>query len=187
MVDPYLRACRRPQAPPSRCSKRYSSNGSAPGPVPRPGNRRAEQVLKFQSKWAEILGDLVEKQCESLEVQFNAVLCSLEEAFQLSADSEELRGRALGLWQRNFECAPVSGGPAAQFPDSNEPMDRADAKMGGLHLGGELSGFQRVYQEGNYNDLSTTVTGTRSWATWAGRTRANSPGLHGCRSSRQAP
>ncbi len=65
-----------------------------------------EPLSKFQKKWAEAVGELAKKQRETLETQFSAGLRNIEEAFHLpqAKDPEELRARAIELWQKSFEC-----------------------------------------------------------------------------------
>ena len=65
-----------------------------------------EQVLRFKQKWAEVAGELARKQRESLEAQFSAGLRNIEEAFHMAdaKDPEDLRARAIELWQKSFEC-----------------------------------------------------------------------------------
>lgn len=78
--------------------------GMFPG-VPVPANGGAEPFVKFQKKWAEFVSEIVKKQRETMEAQFNAGLKQLEEAFKLAEvkDPEELRARTIELWQKAFE------------------------------------------------------------------------------------
>jgi hypothetical protein len=79
--------------------------GAWPGvPPSRPAT--AEQILRFQRKWAEIMCDLARNQTECFEAQFKAGLINIEEAFRLGTvkDPEELRARTVGLWQKTFDC-----------------------------------------------------------------------------------
>jgi hypothetical protein len=64
-----------------------------------------EQVVKFQKKWIEYLSEVVKKQREALEAQFNAGMQHIEEAFRLAEvkEPEELRTKTLALWQKTFE------------------------------------------------------------------------------------
>jgi hypothetical protein len=73
---------------------------------PTPPVAVGEPVTTFQKKWAEVVGELVKRQRETLETQFSAGLRNLEEAFRLAdaKDPEELRVRAIELWQKSFEC-----------------------------------------------------------------------------------
>ncbi len=72
-------------------------------PAYQPGS--AGQVLQFQMKWAEAVGELVRIQCQSLEALFSAGLKNLEEVFRLTEakNFEELRGKIMELWQRTFD------------------------------------------------------------------------------------
>lgn len=72
-----------------------------PGVLPAFGEPK-----KFQKKWVAVIGDLVKKQRESLQTQFNAGLGNIEEAFHLaeSQNPEELRAKTAMLWQKMFDC-----------------------------------------------------------------------------------
>jgi L-arabinose isomerase len=65
----------------------------------------AEQVEKFQKKWAEIVGELVRRQREVTEAQFKAGMQNIEKAFEVGAASnpEEFRARTIELWRKCFE------------------------------------------------------------------------------------
>jgi hypothetical protein len=73
--------------------------------VPASPTVGGEQVVKFQRKWAETVGELGRKQREFLEAQFHAGLRNIEEAFRLAEvkDPEQLRTRTLELWQKVFD------------------------------------------------------------------------------------
>lgn len=64
------------------------------------------EPMKFQKKWVEVIGDLIKKRRESLEVQFSAGLGNIEEAFHLAKaqNPEELRAKTVVLWQKTFDC-----------------------------------------------------------------------------------
>jgi hypothetical protein len=64
-----------------------------------------EPVRKAQKQWAEVFGDLVQRQHELLQVQFGAGLQSVEDVFRLARakDPEELRARAADFWQKTYE------------------------------------------------------------------------------------
>jgi hypothetical protein len=64
------------------------------------------EPMKLQKKWVEVVGDLVKKQRELLETQFNAGLKNIEEAFHLAEaqNPEELRAKTVLLWQKTFDC-----------------------------------------------------------------------------------
>ena len=73
--------------------------------VPASPAPAGEQVLQFQRKWGEIVGELVGKQRESLEAQFSAGLRNIEEAFRVAEakDPEELRNKTVELWKKIFD------------------------------------------------------------------------------------
>jgi hypothetical protein len=86
--------------------------GMWPGlPARQPGGG---QALTFPERSAEAVGELVRMQCQSLEAQLSAGLKTIEDAFRLAEakDFEELRGKAIELWQRAYE-AQVGGFQAA--------------------------------------------------------------------------
>jgi len=64
------------------------------------------EPVKFQKKWAEVVGDLMKKRRETLESQFSAGLGNIEEAFHLpeARNPEELRTKTVALWQKMFDC-----------------------------------------------------------------------------------
>jgi hypothetical protein len=71
--------------------------GSLPG---------VEQARQFQKKWAEVVGEVFERQRKAIEAQFRAGLDSLEKAFHVgeARNVEELRTRMIELWQKCFEA-----------------------------------------------------------------------------------
>ena len=64
------------------------------------------EPLKYPKKWAEIAGELFQKQSVSLEAQFSAGLHTLGEAFHLfeAKDPEELRVKTIELCKKTFDC-----------------------------------------------------------------------------------
>ena len=75
-------------------------------PIAPPSPAGLGEPLKIQKKWVEIVGELLKKQRESVQVQFSAGLQNIEEAFNLAQakDLEELRTKAVDLWKKSFEC-----------------------------------------------------------------------------------
>ncbi|HKI38683.1 MAG TPA: hypothetical protein VKA46_42940 [Gemmataceae bacterium] len=75
--------------------------GLCPG-VAAPLGAGGEKVLAFQKKGAEIVGELIERQCAALAAQVSAGLKVCEEASRLAEvkDPTELRTRAVGVWQQ---------------------------------------------------------------------------------------
>jgi broad specificity phosphatase PhoE len=65
----------------------------------------AEQVERFQKKWAETVSELVRRQREVTETQFKAGMQNIEKAFQVgeAKTPEEFRGRIVELWQKCFD------------------------------------------------------------------------------------
>jgi len=62
------------------------------------------QLQAVQKKWADTFGELLKKQQEALEAQFNAGLKMIEEACAVStAKPEEIRGKLIENWKRTFE------------------------------------------------------------------------------------
>jgi hypothetical protein len=64
------------------------------------------EPYKFQKKWVEVGGELLQKQNERLEAQFKTGLRTIEDAFRLAEakDAEELRTKTIKLWQKTFDC-----------------------------------------------------------------------------------
>jgi len=62
--------------------------------------------MQLQREWVGVVGDLIKKQRESLEVQFSAGLGNIEKAFHLAEaqNPEELRTKTVELWQKTFDC-----------------------------------------------------------------------------------
>lgn len=65
-----------------------------------------DQIKGFQKKWAETYTDLMKKQRQMLETQFNGGLKGIEEAFKMTSarNPEELRTKMIEYWQKSFEC-----------------------------------------------------------------------------------
>jgi len=63
----------------------------------------ASQV--FARKWTEACSDLLKKQRESLEVQFNSILKAIEAAFRVTQakDPEQFLTKVIEFWQKSFE------------------------------------------------------------------------------------
>ena len=66
----------------------------------------ADQVLRFQKKWAEVTEELVKRRREFFQAQFDAGLRTLDSVFRLAEakDLEGLRAKTVELWQKSFEC-----------------------------------------------------------------------------------
>jgi hypothetical protein len=64
-----------------------------------------EQFCKARKQWTEFVADLVKKQREAFEAQFNAGLKGIEEAYKLAEvkSPEELRTLAVELWKKTFD------------------------------------------------------------------------------------
>jgi len=77
--------------------------GSGPLAVPFPTG--VGNVVKYQKKSAQILSELMKKQCQSLEAQIDGGLANFEEACQIveTKDPEEFRKKTLALWQKAFD------------------------------------------------------------------------------------
>lgn len=76
-----------------------------------PGNNPSpfvmnESAQKFQKRWCETVGEMLKKQRESLDQQYEAGLKSLEQAFEIGGakNPEEFRTAMMELWKKNFEC-----------------------------------------------------------------------------------
>lgn len=65
-----------------------------------------DQVRQFQRSWANTVVDLVRKQRDTLDRQYQAGVDALEEAFSVAdtSDPEELRKRAEQLCRKNLDC-----------------------------------------------------------------------------------
>src|SRR5262245_4073605 len=78
-----------------------------PGFPPVPGFPAAwgEQAVPFQKKWAEVVGEIIRRQRETVEAQFKAGQQNIEKAFQLSEakSPEEYRAKTIEFWQKCIE------------------------------------------------------------------------------------
>lgn len=65
-----------------------------------------ESMQKFQKRWCETVSDLMKKQRESIDRQYEAGLKNLEQAFAVAGvkNPEEFRQEMMELWKKNFEC-----------------------------------------------------------------------------------
>src|SRR5271166_304017 len=63
------------------------------------------QVQSIQKKWADTFGDLLKKQKETLEAQYNGGLKIIEQALTVhtTKELEELRAKLIGEWKKNLE------------------------------------------------------------------------------------
>ena len=63
------------------------------------------QVQSIQKKWADTFGDLLRKQKETLEAQYNGGLKIIEQALTIhtTKELEELRAKLIGEWKKNLE------------------------------------------------------------------------------------
>jgi hypothetical protein len=66
---------------------------------------RPDQVQAFQKKWVDSFGELLKKQQETLEAQFQSGLKMIVDAFAVptAKNPEELRDKLLEDWKKNFE------------------------------------------------------------------------------------
>lgn len=64
-----------------------------------------EQVQEIQKKWVEAANDMLRRQREAMQGQFDAGLQNIEKAFQLceAKTGEELRTKTIELWQKCFQ------------------------------------------------------------------------------------
>jgi len=62
------------------------------------------QAQQFQKRWAETVNELLKRQRETAEAQFEAGLQNIEKAFRLydAKNAEELRAKTSELWQQCF-------------------------------------------------------------------------------------
>jgi hypothetical protein len=65
----------------------------------------AEQVERFQKRWAETVGELIKRQRDVMEAQFKAGMQNIEAAFKVgeARSAEEVRARTIELWQKCFD------------------------------------------------------------------------------------
>ena len=63
------------------------------------------QVQSIQKKWADTFGDLLKKQKETLEAQYNGGLKIIEQALTVhtTKELEELRAKLISEWKKNLE------------------------------------------------------------------------------------
>ncbi len=66
---------------------------------------KPDQAQAFQKKWVDTFGELLKKQQETLEAQYNSGLKIIEDAFAVptAENSEELRGKLIENWKKSFE------------------------------------------------------------------------------------
>lgn len=64
-----------------------------------------EAVQKFQKKWAEFVTELLKKQRETLNKQYEAGLRNIEQSFEVAEvkTPEEFRAKVIELYQKSFE------------------------------------------------------------------------------------
>jgi hypothetical protein len=64
-----------------------------------------DQFPRAQKQWTEFVAELVKKQRQVFETQFNAGLKGIEEACRLAEarNPEELRALAVELWKKSFD------------------------------------------------------------------------------------
>jgi hypothetical protein len=65
----------------------------------------AEQMEKFQKRWAATVSELLRRHRDFTETQFKAGMENIERAFQIgeAKTAEEIRARTIELWQKWFE------------------------------------------------------------------------------------
>jgi broad specificity phosphatase PhoE len=65
----------------------------------------AEQVERFQKRWADTVSELFRRQRDVTETQFKAGIQNIEAAFKVgeARTPEEVRARAIELWQKCFD------------------------------------------------------------------------------------
>jgi hypothetical protein len=83
--------------------KWFSMWPNIPGFQPDPGS--AEQVEKFQKRWAATVSELLKRHRELTETQFKAGMENIEKAFQIgeAKTPEEIRAKTIELWQKCFD------------------------------------------------------------------------------------
>jgi predicted patatin/cPLA2 family phospholipase len=77
-----------------------------------------EQVQWFRKRWAETVTELLKRQRETLEAQFKFGQQNIEKAFEIGEvkTPEELRAKAVELWQKCFESVlQLSEAQAREF------------------------------------------------------------------------
>ena len=65
---------------------------------------KPDQAQAFQKKWVDTFGELLKKQQETLETQYQSGLKVIEDAFALptAENSEEIRIKLIEDWTKNF-------------------------------------------------------------------------------------
>lgn len=73
--------------------------------TPAVGNKLPEQAQQAQKRWVEFVSDLVQKQKEVLEKQFQAGIKNLEN-FKLTEvkGPEQFQAQTMELWKKSFDC-----------------------------------------------------------------------------------
>jgi len=62
--------------------------------------------MTYPKKGLEIIGELIQKECEALEAHFKVGMRNIEDACQLvkAKDADELRAKTAEIWQRSVEA-----------------------------------------------------------------------------------
>lgn len=71
--------------------------------LPLPGSWN-EQAQEFNKKWTDAANEVLRRQRETMQSQFEAGLQNIEKAFQIceAKSGEELRSKTVELWQKCF-------------------------------------------------------------------------------------
>ncbi len=62
-------------------------------------------LAKFQKKWVEVLSELIQRENDTLAVQFKMGFGTIEKLFRLAEakDPEQLRAKTMEFWQKTFD------------------------------------------------------------------------------------
>ncbi len=97
--------------------------GSAVGSA-MPGAALLEQWSEARKKWADTVTEMLNKHRESLDAQYKAGICTIEEAFKVgdAKDPQQFRKLTEELWKQSFECLKTVA--EAQTRDVQSAMEK---------------------------------------------------------------
>jgi hypothetical protein len=83
-----------------------------------------EQAIQVQKKWGAFVGEVLERQRQTIEAQFRTGLENIEMAFKAgqAKSVEEMRGMSIELWRKCFDS--VRQASEAQMRDFQAAMEK---------------------------------------------------------------
>lgn len=99
--------------------------------MPNPATSWLEQIHAAQRKWADTVGDLLNRHRTSLDAQYKAGIRTIEDAFRVgqARDPEHFRRLTEELWRQSFDCLKtVAEAQARDFQDALRTWFEATSK-----------------------------------------------------------